>query len=560
VLCANTDCPLILEKYADAMPLPPIAIPTTGTIGGAATYDIDILQVDQQLHRDLPPTTVWTYSGVFPGPTIVARENFPITVNFHNELRDEFGVYRTDHLLDVDLCPHGAEDLPKVVTHLHGGHVPADSDGYPHDTVLPGDSFTYIYPNLNQESSLIWYHDHAMGITRLNVYAGLAGGYIVRDTNEDSLALPTGEYEVPLIIQDRTLLADGSLSYPSSIQDSFFGEQMLVNGMVWPYFDVKRAKYRFRVLNGCNARTLTLTLSNGQSFDVISSEGGFLEAPLPRTTITLAAAERADLLIDFSALTPGTEVFLTNSAAAPFPNGSPANELPEVMKFVVTNDVGPTPPTPAVLNNIQQLQEIDASLTRNFDLRKQPDALAGPGCPSDIWLINYHRWEDITDRPFLGETEIWEFDNLSGMMHPMHMHLSFFQVLDRQPLDGSGNPTGFPSPPDATEQGWKDTVRVGPFERLRVICRFEDYTGLFPYHCHILDHEEHEMMRQFEVRIRCDGDVTNDGVVDVNDISFILFRLNNACPVPWCDADANGDSTVDVNDISFVLFRLDAPC
>ena len=346
VLCANADCPLILEKYADAMPVPPIAIPTTGTIGGTATYDIDIVQVDQQLHRDLPPTTVWTYDGVFPGPTIVARENFPVTVNFHNELRDEFGVYRTDHLLDVDLCPHGAEDLPKVVTHLHGGHVPAESDGYPDDAVLPGNSFTYTYPNINQESSLIWYHDHALGITRLNVYAGLAGGYIVRDSNEDSLALPTGEYEVPLIIQDRTLHTDGSLSYPNSLQESFFGEQMLVNGMVWPYSEVKRAKYRFRVLNGCNARTLTLSLSNGQSFDVISSEGGFLEAPLPRTTITLAAAERADLLIDFSALAPATEVFLTNSAPAPFPNGSPENDLPEVMKFVVTADTGPTPPTP----------------------------------------------------------------------------------------------------------------------------------------------------------------------------------------------------------------------
>jgi spore coat protein A len=556
--CATTDCPLILEKYVDLMPLPPIAVPTSGTIGGTATYDIDIIQTTQQLHRDLAPTTLWTYEGVFPGPTIVARKDNPVTVTFNNELRDEFGVYRTDHLLDVDLCAHGAEDVAKTIVHLHGGHVPADVDGYPEDTVLPGNSFTYTYPNYNQDSALIWYHCHALGITRLNVYAGLAGGYIVRDANEDALSLPTGEFEVPLIIQDRTLNPDGSLSYPSASQETFFGELMLVNGMVWPHYNVKQAKYRFRTLNGCNSRVLTLSFG-GLPFDVISSEGGFLNAPVTRTVITLGGAERADLLVDFSSLPPGTEVFLTNAAQAPYPNGNPANALPEVMKFIVIADTGPTPVTPVVLNNITPLQELDADRSRNFILRKIPDPHGTPGCPTQLWAIHDLLWDDITEIMTMGDMEVWEFDNLSGMMHPMHMHLVFFQVLDKTPLDGAGNPIGPPVAPDALEAGWKDTVRVNPNERVRVIARFDDYTGLYPYHCHILEHEDHEMMRQFQVDRPCDGDANRDGVIDVNDISFVLFRLGAPCPIPGCEGDANWDGVIDVNDITHVLFRL-GPC
>jgi len=507
-------CPLVLTPYIDPLTIPPIATPTSGSPGGVAEYDISMIQTTQQFHSQLPPTTIWTYSdGVAPdrtpGPTILAREDNAVTVNWINNLQDG-GVNRTDHLFNVELCNHGAQDLPKTVTHLHGAHVPAASDGYPESTFLPGNQVQYVYPNHKQDATLLWYHDHALGITRLNVYAGMAAGYLVRDDEEDALGLPAGEYEVPLIIQDRTFNNDGSLYYPSLWQDHFFGDVFIVNGTVWPFEDVKQAKYRFRVLNGCNGRTLTLSFSNGMSFEMIGSEGGLLGSPVTLTELTLGPAERADLLVDFSALSPGTEVILQNSAAAPYPSGDPANDIPEVMKFVVTSQTGPTPATPDPLRTIEHLNPADAVQTRQFILRRNPDP---GGCTEEqIWEINDLGWDDITEFPVLGTTEIWEFANDSGIMHPMHMHLVFFQVLDRQPVDIVGNvitPTGTPVAPPPEEAGWKDTVKVGPNEVVRVIVRFEDYSGLYAYHCHILEHEDNEMMRQF--RAVCSWDITTQG-------------------------------------------------
>ncbi len=527
VLCADVECPVVLEPFVDDLPIMPIAQPSSGVLGGAATYDIPVVQVQQQLHRDLPPTTLWTYDGIFPGPTILARKGQPVTVNWLNDLRDETGSYRTDHFLDVDLCPHGAEDLPKTIVHLHGAHAPPDVDGYPEDTVLPGGLHSFEYPNINQDASLLWYHDHALGITRINVYAGLAGAYIVRDSEEDALDIPGGDYEVPLIIQDRSFNADGSLRYPSELTEMYFGNTMLVNGKIWPKLDVDRAKYRFRVLNGCNSRTITLALSNGQAFDVIGSDGGLLEAPVTMSSITLAPAERSDILIDFSEGNPGQEILLLNSAPSPFPLGDPIHELPNVMKFVVGADSGPRPATPASLRPINELDEFDAVVTREFHLRRFAEmphggGHGGDGCDGPVWLINGLTWDDITERPRIGDIEIWSFINRSGMMHPMHIHLVFFQVLDRQTFEMQGDvvvPTSLRMPPAPEEAGWKDTVRANPDEIVRVIARFTDYPGIFPYHCHILEHEDHEMMRQFEAV--CPADWNLDGMT--NDQDFFDF-------------------------------------
>ena len=523
-VCTPNLCPVVLTPFVDPLPIPPIATPTSGMPGGAATYDIEIVQVQQQLHSELPPTTVWAYEGMYPGPTILATSGMPVTVNWINDLRDEMNNLRTDHYLTVDACPHGAADEPKVVTHLHGGHVPAAVDGYPEDAFLPGNSETYVYPN-NQLPGLIWYHDHALGLTRLNVYMGLAGGYVITDAFEQSLNLPSGEYDIPLIIQDRTFNPDGSLYYPAVWDEHFFGDKMLVNGKVWPYLNVKQGKYRLRMLNGCNSRSLTLSLSNAQSFQQIGTDGGLLAAPVTVSEVTLGSAERADIIIDFSALTPGAEIVLTNSAAAPFPNGDPMHALPDVMKFVVQGETGFTDSVPGSLRPMATLDPMDAVVTREFVMRK-----LGDPCTGTMWMINDLQWDDITEYPVLGTTEIWSFINRSGISHPMHMHLVFFQILDRQDfeiVEGNVVPIGSPMAPAANEAGWKDTVMTHPNQITRVIARFEDYTGLYPYHCHILEHEDHEIMRQFEA-VCIKGDTNQDTLVDGRDISLFVEALTGA--------------------------------
>ncbi len=557
--CVDANCPVILEKYVDAMPIPPVIAPSGTSPEGYPLYELDIVQVQQQVHRDLPPTTVWAYNGTWPGPSFVVDSGQPIAVEFFNDLRDSSNNLRTDHFLDVDLCPHGAEDLAKHVTHLHGGHVPANVDGYPEDTFLPGFGTTYIYPN-NQRAGLSWYHDHSLGITRLNVLMGLAGAYIFRDAEEASLALPAGEFEVPLIIQDRTFKPDGNFEYPSNWQDHFFGDTFVVNGKAWPFHEVKQGVYRLRVLNGCNSRALTLSFGNpALPFDLIGVEGGLQETPTTMTSITLSPAERADLLIDFSGLTAGTEVVLLNSAAAPFPNGNPANAVPEVMKFVVTADAGVAYATPMNLSTIESLDRAHAMQSRDFRLQKVPQA-----CTGEEWLINGMHWDHITERPRLDSIETWRFVNPSGIMHPMHMHLVFFQVLERFEFlgfDVNDDPIlGNPLPILPSEQGWKDTVQVGRQEVVTVIARFEDYTGLFAYHCHILEHEDHEMMRQFEVVPLCFGDANGDGGVDFGDVTTVLSNWLNDYSPGTGPGDANGDQTVDFSDITAVLGSWLAVC
>jgi len=378
------------------------------------------------------------------------------------------------------------------VTHLHGGHVPAAFDGFPEDNYDPGQSLSFTYPN-NQVPGTLWYHDHALGITRLNVYMGLAGFYLIRDAAEQALGLPAGVYEIPLALQDRSFHPDGTLDYPADIQEVFFGDFNLVNGKVWPYLDVKQGKYRFRVLNGSNSRTYRLSLdrldqpgTTDLPFVQIGTDGALIEVPLTVDTITLAPAERADVIVDFAGLPAGTEVVLTNDAPAPFPGSPGVGVVPDVMKFVVGVESGFTGAVPATLRTVETLDEADSVRTRDFTLEKFSDACGG------VWEINALTWNDVTEYPQLGTTEVWRFINSSPVMHPMHMHLVLFQVLDREPIGG-----GTPVPPDPTEVGWKDTVRADPGMITRVIARFEDYAGKFVYHCHILEHEDHDMMRQF---------------------------------------------------------------
>jgi spore coat protein A len=500
--CAGRYCPLVLPMYVDSLPRPGVATPTSGTVGGTADYTISITQFKQKLHRDLPATTVWGYDGSYPGATIETSTGNPITVTWHNDLRDSTGALLAEHFLPVDLCMHGpdmAGPTARTVVHLHGGHVPPESDGYPEQTILPGQIQTFHYPNI-QPATTLWYHDHALGITRLNVIMGLAGFYLIRDANEASLNLPANGYEVPIVIQDRTFNADGSISYPATWREMYFGDKAVVNGKVWPYLNVNQGKYRFRVLNGSNSRTYTLHLSNGAPFLQIGSDGGLLAAPVSRDSLTLAPAERADVIIDFAPYTAGTEILLRNSAPAPYPNGDPlVPVLTEIMKFVVEDAPGYTLAIPTTLASVPPIPETDAVLTRDFTLARSP--APGP-CGGQFWTINGKQWDDVTEFPVIGTTEIWRFINMSEVTHPMHVHLVQFQVLDRQNFTMEGDSIGLigdPTPAAPYEAGWKDTAPVNPNEVVRVIARFEDFTGRYPYHCHIIEHEDHEMMRQFQV-------------------------------------------------------------
>ncbi len=503
VPCSMHLCPLVLTPFVDPLPLPAVAQPTSGVPGGAADYTIPIVQIQQKLHRDLPPTTLWSYGGTYPGPTIEASVDQLVRVRWINDLRDSQGNLRSQHLLPVDLCLHGPNhegDTARTVVHLHGGHVAADSDGHPEDTILPGQEQTFEYPN-HQLPATLWYHDHALGITRLNVWLGLAGFYLIRDAYEQALNLPSGGYELPLVIQDRSFMADGSLVYPAQWEEHVHGDTILVNGKVWPYHYVELGKYRLRLLNGCNSRTLTLSLSpsTGASFQQIGGDGGLLPAPVTLNELTLQPGERADVIVDFSFYAPGTEVLLLNSATAPFPGGDPSSVVPNVMKFIVLAGTGFTGPIPPVLRPREQLLESAAVEEREFRLAK----VQGDPCTGFKWLINGMGWHHISELPVLDTIEVWSFVNQSAISHPMHMHLVMFQVLDRQDFTLVGNdvvPIGTPLPPRPGESGWKDTVDAPPFQITRVIARFERYPGLFSYHCHILEHEDHEMMRQFDAQ------------------------------------------------------------
>lgn len=321
--------PSTLTKFVDPLPLPATARPT-GIVRGVPQYTMTARQFSQMLHRDLPgPTDVWGYddnssqpgSAGYPGPTIEARKGRPIDVTWVN------GLPQTP-LLPVDPSIPGATDHgpTSIATHLHGGEIPAESDGGPDHWFEPGESRTLRYPNV-QRSAPLWYHDHAVGITRLNVYAGLAGFYNLRDASEPRLRLPFGAYEIPLAIQDRSFTADGRLAYSSTPPCPFFGNTALVNGKVWPYLNVEPRRYRFRILNGSNARLYELSLfesdqagtytsgaTPGPAFRQTGSDGGFLPSAVTiPSKLSTAPGERADVVVDFSGLA-GKFFLLRNEA------------------------------------------------------------------------------------------------------------------------------------------------------------------------------------------------------------------------------------------------------
>jgi spore coat protein A len=388
---------------------------------------------------------------------------------------------------------------------------------------------------------------------------GLAGFYLIRDPFEQGLGLPSGQNEIGLAIQDRSFNPDGTLKYPAMWEDHFFGDVMLVNGKVWPYLNVRQGKYRFRLLDGCTSRALTLSLSNGATFHQIGTDLGLLASPVPLTALTLGPGERADVVVDFAPYAAGTEIILTNSAPAPFPGSPGVGVIPNVMKFVVTSQGGQTGALPGVLRPVVPIPETEAAASRELTLRTIP----GPCGAGITWAINDLMFDDITERPRLGTTEIWSFINRSGVTHPMHMHLVQFQILDRQPftiVGGVVTPSGPRVPPPAGEAGWKDTARADPSQILRVIARFEDFTGTYPYHCHILEHEDNEMMRQFATTCYANCDASTVApALNVADFACFLnaFAAGNA--YANCDLSTT-PPVLNVADFACFLNRFAAGC
>ncbi|PGF14491.1 Bilirubin oxidase [Natrinema sp. CBA1119] len=539
-----------LEKWVDDVPRPGV-IESTGMKDGQPYYEIEMSEVEQNLHNDLPPTTVWGYDGQYPGPTIEAQQGEPIYVRWQNRLPD-------DHLLPVDTTVH-SDLVPydttgvRVVTHLHGGNIEAESDGHAQawftrdfqDTGPEFEKKDYYYVN-DQPPTTLWYHDHSLGITRLNVYAGLAGFYLLRNKHEQDLGLPDGEYEIPLVLQDRSFNEDGSLFYPTAISDEqksgeqsqpdtsivpqFYGDTSVVNGKAWPRLPVKPRKYRFRLLNGANSRYYNLKLleydetsgetgDDGPPFVQIGNDGGLLSEPVEiADRLELGPSQRADVIVNFSDYA-GQTLLLHNNAPSLFRGTLERSEetkpLPEIM-LIDVDDAGSIQGTSQVPDKLTEIPKISANAvdrTRQLWLSTQTDDygrmlyLLGTGDQK----VGYRLDDPVTEDPTLGDTEIWSLVNNTAMSHPIHLHLVHFQVLGRESINDYDPDKDTIKPatiesPQTYELGWNDVVTVDPGEVVHVIAHFGEYEGLFNdqtgkymWHCHMIEHEDHDMMRPLKV-------------------------------------------------------------
>jgi spore coat protein A len=479
-----------LTPFVDRLPLPARLHATHGKLRLA------MRETHTQLHRDLPPTRIWSYTDpANPSPltpVVEARSGEPLQIEWLNQLPNE-------HFLPIDYTLHGSgRDLPQVrtIAHLHGARVPSKDDGYPTDWFTTGHARTSTYP-FQQEAATLWFHDHAMGINRLNTYAGLFGLTLLRDATEDALNLPSGPHEIPLVLYDRLLTTEGQLLYPRSPDPEkpwvpeFYGDALVVNGKIRPFVELEPRLYRLRILNASNSRFFQLGLSNGQPLLQIGSDQGLLGAPVALKSLFLAPAERADILLDLSD-SAGKQLHLRTG-------------IVDMLQIRVapksTSTASHT--VPRTLRAITPMPESSSILTRTITLEEVVDPIQNPM----LMVLNHKRWhEPVTERPRLNTTEIWEFVNLTEDTHPMHLHLVRFQVLDRrlfEPFDYLNfkkmRYLAEATPPETNERGWKDVVQCPPGMVTRIIVKFEGYTGNYLYHCHVLEHEANDMMRPFEV-------------------------------------------------------------
>jgi FtsP/CotA-like multicopper oxidase with cupredoxin domain len=539
-----------LTPFSDPLPIPPVKSPVSGS-----AYALSVEATTHSYHADLPATDVWGYDGIYPGPTFVATRGTPITVEVTNSLTDDEHPFHDS----FDPTIPGNVDDGRIAVHLHGGETEPASDGNPMDYFVPGDSRTYNYGNA-QHGTTLWYHDHAFGNTRLNVMAGLAGFYLLIDPDEEAAiaaanpgkGLPAAgsPYLIGLAIQDRDFFADGSVDYPT-VPDpgsghmawvpEYFANTACVNGKAMPYLEVEPRRYRFKVLNGSQARFYNLALSNGAKFTVIGSDGGYLAAPVDVERLLIAPGERYDVIVDFTGVADDTHIAMTNDAAAPYPDGplftdARTDSVMKVMEFRVTLplDTGaPNLPLPTTLTAIAAAVAPAGTPVRSLFLNEQA-VIGGPynDTVEHVLLCNRPMIYPSTENPQVGATEIWEIANTTGDTHPIHLHLVQFRLLGRHAFNSdpywaramsepyfpqarpflTGAATMMGRAPRAQEAAWKDTVLMHPGEVTRLLVKFAPQDAVavpgtnafdfdptttpgYAWHCHILEHEENDMMR-----------------------------------------------------------------
>ncbi|PKU68676.1 multicopper oxidase LPR2 [Dendrobium catenatum] len=503
-----------------------------------------------KFHRDLPATRVYAYgtsraAATVPGPTIEALQGIPTHITWENHLPSRH-ILSWDPTIPIPSAPSG---VPTVV-HLHGGVHPPTSDGHSHawftsNLSYVGPSFsspTSSYPNL-QDPGNLWYHDHAIGLTRVNILAGLLGAYTLRSPAlESPLRLPHGpEFDRHLILFDRSFLSDGSLFINSTgnnpsihpqWQPEYFGDALIVNGKAWPFLRVRPRRYRFRIINASNARFYRLFFSNSLTFLHISSDSVYLSRPVPSRKFLLGPSEIADVIVNF-ADSPSQSFILLNDASYPFPTGDQPDEFSrKVMKFIIypgnKNHQDPShvpkrllppppPPTP----------EHRAAATRYIAMFEYESAT---GEPTHLYINGKPYDAPVTETPRSGTSEVWHVINLTDDNHPLHIHLGLFVVLEQRELVEveklkdcmmrindvdkcrlKDHAKGRTDPVPAHEKGWKNVFKMQPGFVTRILVRFAMLRSEKPYlfdaaaepgyvyHCHILDHEDNMMMRPLKL-------------------------------------------------------------
>ncbi len=450
-------------------------------------YNFNVTEFPWEFHPQLPKSMVWGYQGSAPGPMIVARYGEPIMVRMNN-------------LLPAN---HMGWGLPSITTHLHNSHCASESDGFPDDYVDSGNYHDHHYCNyaaggdMNEALATLWYHDHMDDYTAANVYKGLYGSYILyndldsgdeNDPNAEAFRLPSGDYDVPLLLMDKAFDANGNLYFDPLNTDGVIGDKMTVNGIVTPYFQVEPRKYRLRFVNACPSRFLELKFAGLQPV-VISSDGNLLPEPYFPPTIPLAMAQRVDVILDFSQVNFGGSVTVTNvlyqlSGRGPEIPLQQLNPGDPVIRFDVVKKLS-GPDNSRIPDQMVPLPDVDLSQVRRHRLFEFEYF-------NGSWLINDKVYDKdrVDAAPRMDSAEIWTLRNMgSGWSHPIHLHMEEHIILSRN---------GIPTRPGTNDYGRRDIVWLGPMDEVKLYRRFRDFHGRYVMHCHNIVHEDHAMMIRWD--------------------------------------------------------------